>query len=873
MQHRPRSGSWPRLAGRIYALLLMLTVALGLASALGPAAPTYAASAPPNFQVTAVVTGLKNPTDFQFAADGRLFVAEKAGTIKVFDSVTDTSPTVFADLSTQVYKGPNDHGLLGIALDPSFPSTPYVYVLYTYDAPIGSTAPRWNDVCPDPPGSGTNGCVVSGRLSRLQAAGNVMTGSEQVLVAGWCQQFTSHSIGALGFGADGALYASAGEGANTSRGDYGQVGNTDPAYTTITPLNPCGDPPGAVGTALTAPSSEGGALRAQSPRRLAGEPVLLSGTLIRVDPATGAGLPGNPLSASADANARRIVAYGLRNPFRLTIRPGTSDVWIGDVGWGAWEEIDRVSNPTSSSVANFGWPCYEGNSRQPAFDGINLKLCEDLYSTPNAVTAPYHTYSHREILAAGETCSDAVPCTSAITGLAFYQGGNYPAIYDGALFFADYSRHGIYVMSKGANGLPDPATRAPFITAAGNPVSLHVGPNGDLFYADLTGTIYRVSYYTGNQPPLASAQANQLSGAVPLSVTFDGTESSDPDGDPISYGWDLDGDGQYDDSTAATPSRTYTQPGSYTIGLKVTDSNGASAIATVTIAAGNSAPHAVIDTPASSLTWKVGDPIHFTGHATDAQDGVLPPEALAWTVLLHHCYTPTDCHIHTVEDYNGVAGGAFPAPDHEDLAYIEIQLTATDSGALQDTASVLIGPLTTTLNVQSTPPGMQLALDTGGVTTPASHMVMAGSSHQLIAPEIQNHRSFSAWADGDSARVRQILVATTPQTYTATYINKPPSALLSAAPNQAPFTVDFSAALATDPEGDALSYSWEFGDGELATAAAPAHRYAEPGTYHARLTMADTLGASASRSITLAIDGQGKPTVLSRLINLPLTRR
>ena len=47
---------------------------------------------------------------------------------------------------------------------------------------------------------------------------------------------------------------------------------------------------------------------------------------------SGAGMPDNPLHASADANARRIVAYGLRNPYRLTIRPGTSDVWIGDVG-------------------------------------------------------------------------------------------------------------------------------------------------------------------------------------------------------------------------------------------------------------------------------------------------------------------------------------------------------------------------------------------------------------------------------------------------------------------------------------------------------------------------------------------------------------
>ena len=71
----------------------------------------------------------------------------------------------------------------------------------------------------------------------------------------------------------------------------------------------------------------------------------LDGALLRVDPATGAGLPDNPLADSTDANARRIVAYGLRNPFRLAVRPGTDEVWIGDVGWNTWEEINRVQSP------------------------------------------------------------------------------------------------------------------------------------------------------------------------------------------------------------------------------------------------------------------------------------------------------------------------------------------------------------------------------------------------------------------------------------------------------------------------------------------------------------------------------------------------
>ena len=119
-----------------------------------------------------------------------------------------------------------------------------------------------------------------------------MTGSEQVLVEDWCQQYPSHSVGSVEFGADGRLYASGGDGASFEYVDYGQTGS---------PLNPCGDPPGGVGATLTPPTAEGGALRSQD-LRTAGDPVTLDGTIIRVDPATGAGLPDNPLAGSSDVS-------------------------------------------------------------------------------------------------------------------------------------------------------------------------------------------------------------------------------------------------------------------------------------------------------------------------------------------------------------------------------------------------------------------------------------------------------------------------------------------------------------------------------------------------------------------------------------------
>ena len=83
-----------------------------------------------------VLSGLTSPTAVRFSPDGRVFVAEKSGLIKVFDSLADTTPTIFADLRHEV-DDYWDRGLLGMTLDPSFPADPYVYVLYAFDAAIG----------------------------------------------------------------------------------------------------------------------------------------------------------------------------------------------------------------------------------------------------------------------------------------------------------------------------------------------------------------------------------------------------------------------------------------------------------------------------------------------------------------------------------------------------------------------------------------------------------------------------------------------------------------------------------------------------------------------------------------------------------------
>jgi glucose/arabinose dehydrogenase/PKD repeat protein len=864
----------------------VLLILLGFCLSTAPSAG--ALTLPPGFREDVVFSGLTQPVSVAFSPDGRVFVAEKRGLIKVYTSLADTSPDVVADLRTQVHDF-WDRGLLGMALHPNFPSTNAMYVLYTYDAPPGGTAPVFNDNCADATGQG---CVVTGRLSRLTNIGGATSAvSEQVLIHDWCQQYPSHSVGSLLFGPDGALYVSGGDGASFTFADYGQRGN------------PCGDPPGGV---MSPPFAEGGALRSQD-LRTPGDPATLDGAILRVDPTTGAGLPDNPLGSSSDPNARRIIAQGLRNPFRMSIRPGTSELWVGDVGWGTWEEINRIAD-VRGSVENFGWPCYEGDrngsARQPVYDGENLAVCENLYAQANAVLPPYVSYKHREPVIQNEACPLG---GSSITGLAFqfYTGGPFPPEYDGALFFADYSRNCIWVMQRSGSELPSPSNIKSFVGGAAAPVELRMSPGGELFYADITGgTVRRVSYVapppsgedkalgrpatassiygpgfeagravdgngttrwssafadsqwwqvdlgsarqvnsvrvnwetayasrynittstdgttwspaasvsigqagaevtsfttraaryvrvtavtratawgvsfwdvnvygpadTANNPPTALASASPLSGAAPLGVSFNGSASSDPDGDPLTYAWDLDGNGTFTDATTANPTWTYQSAGVYDAVLRVSDGKGGTDTATVTIRVG--APVPTIETPSSALRWAVGDRISFSGSAVDSSGQPIPASGLTWTLVLHHGSCP-DCHEHVLSTDAGVASGTFTAPDHDYPSELELRLTATDASGLSGSTSVRLMPRTVNLTLATVPSGLQVGLNSTVATTPLTQTVIAGSANAVSAPSPQTLNgtwTFASWSDGGTAS-HTVTAPATDTTLTATY--------------------------------------------------------------------------------------------------------
>ena len=202
----------------------------------------------------------------------------------------------------------------------------------------------------------------------------------------------------------------------------------------------------------------------------------------------------------------------------------------------------------------------------------------------------------------------------------------------------------------------------------------------------------------------------------------------------------------------------------------MTDPAGLSATATVTVTVGNTPPTATITTPAAGTTWKVGDVITFSGSATDAQDGALPASRLTWDLILHHC--PSNCHTHPVQSFAGVASGSFVAPDHEYPSYLELRLTATDSGGLTSSVSRQLDPRTVTLTFQTNPGGLRLAVNGAEGTATFTRTVIVGSTNTIsaVSPQTKGKQTylFSSWSDGGT-QTHPITAPATAAAYTARF--------------------------------------------------------------------------------------------------------
>jgi glucose/arabinose dehydrogenase len=535
-----------RAAARTTALTALAAVAIALFAAPGAGA---AVTLPEHFEDQTVWSGLESPTIVKFAPNGEIFVGEKSGKILVFENLEDKTPEVFANLSKPIYDY-EDHGLLGLAIDPLFElGRPYVYALYTYNheladkgaqEPTGvephTVTPRWpsagpgyeNDQCQESEEVKRGekqkealGCEVSGVLVRLTAEGNHAKPAagepeepeEKVLLEGWCQQATTHSIGDLGFGPEGDLFVSGGEGAMYSEADYGQFGN------------PCEDPVEEENGEVVRLTSLGGSLRSQSVlREHPAYPTLLSGSVLRINPDTGEGVAGNPFYAEPEKNAKRIIGFGFRQPWRFTVSERLGEVFVSNVGNGSYEEVERLQIGSADKF-NGGWPCYEGSeegkpARNYTYSGEyedegkevpypSIQYCIDQYEAEEngeqETETPFYAYPHNGPVVPGDRCYHGTALATDVAGNAFYEGSAWPAAYHDAFFFADAIRGCIYMMQAGANGEPDPATGTTFLSgseAFSFPgVDIEQGPEGNLFYVELYGagggSIHRIVY----QPP------------------------------------------------------------------------------------------------------------------------------------------------------------------------------------------------------------------------------------------------------------------------------------------------------------------------------------------------------------------------------------
>ncbi len=691
----------------------------------GTPEPTAPPPDGPAFRAVTMLSGLQEPTNVEFAQDGRVWVAEHDGTIQTFDSIDDPTPTLAIDIRSDV-RIYGDHGLLGMAIDPQYPARPYLYVQYTID-----TTGRWGDSCPT---AFTDGCVTGARLERLTLdAVGVATGERKTLVDDrWCYQFSSHAIGDLKFLPDGTLLSGSGEGSSWSDTDYGQFGNTYPVGPT-TPKNACGDPPGAVGVAGRVPTSEGGALRAQD-LLTRGDPLGWNGSIVRLDPDTGAPAPGNALEGDAYTDDDAIVAHGLRNPYRFTVDPDTGAVLVGDVGWNAYEEIDRF-DVHEGFVRNFGWPCEEGPYHQSAWTALHMNLCATARAAdaPTKLTGPMAAYWHNHVGA-------------ALSGIAVIEPGRYPSEFDHHLAFADYVNQRVYTVHRHGDTIDPKETEvaADGVTA----VDLQQAPDGYLYVVDIAkGTVDRLVDAHRRADAVVSASA--VDGPLPLHVTFDGSGSTDPTGGGLTYAWDLDGDGAYDDATGATAGATFTTPENVTVGLRVTTSGGDSSERRLTVYPGNTAPVVDVDVTAA-IPWVAHEDVTFGVSGTDAEDGALPGSSVTWTTQLEHCATETSCHLHPLG--SGTGGGSVEGPSHEYPSYLRLTATATDSRGEATTVSQRLEPAVATLTVRSSPSGAAVAIGSETYRTPTSIQLIKGSDIVVsaLSPQVLGGitQVFGTWSDG-----------------------------------------------------------------------------------------------------------------------------
>ena len=262
-------------------------------------------SLPPGFIETTVTSGLSGPTAMEFAPDGRLFVLEQGGNVKLVHGDGTTWTALHLNVDSN-----GERGLLGIAFDPSYSTNHFVYLYYTNPNPGGAS---W--------ATGTHNQLSRFTVNDSNPQQPTFTNEAPILDWNNLSGATNHNGGAIHFGPDGMLYADAGDNVQT----FTQGGNSYRVSQTLSNL---------LGKQLRIDVA-----------------AFNSGIATRDDTTVGHLIPSdNPFVGTATGINQLIYVLGLRNPYTFAVQPGTGTIFINDVGENTWEEIDQ-----SVAGANFGW--------------------------------------------------------------------------------------------------------------------------------------------------------------------------------------------------------------------------------------------------------------------------------------------------------------------------------------------------------------------------------------------------------------------------------------------------------------------------------------------------------------------------------------
>jgi glucose/arabinose dehydrogenase len=600
-----------------------------------------------------------DPIELDVAPDGRVFFIERRGVIKIWHP--DTERTTLAGYLPVTIE--EEDGLMGLALDPHFADTGWIYLYY---AP--PTGPPRN------------------QLSRFTMDGDrVDLRSEQKLLTVPTQRKECcHTGGSIAFGPDGLLFLSTGDDTNPFASDG---------------FAPIDERPGR------APWDA---------QRTSGNTHDLRGKILRIRPhADGSySIPeGNLFDDPADGRPE-IYVMGNRNPYRIAIDPATGDLYWGDVGPDAGA-ADSTRGPAghdeinrARTAGNHGWPYFVGDNKPYRDYDFATETSGSLFdpaapvnASPNNTGArqlppaqppiiwyPYGPSEEFPEVAAGGRTAMAGPIYRYDSTRVGPNG--LPATFDGSFFFYEWARNWIKEVRFDADG--NPVALNPLLPEMTfwRPMDLELGPDGRLYLiewgTDFSGgpnsKIVRLDYYgTTERPPVARATATPTSGPVPLTVTFQADGTHDPNGGALTYRWDVDGDGTTDE-TGTNPQFTYQTAGAHTAQLTVTDVTGRSATDEVRITAGNTAPMVSIDWPVEGGIIDYGALVDYRVTVADPED--TPVDAARAVVTPH---LGRDAHTLPLAAKAGTEGTVritqTPHYDPKENRFAALDVRYTDGGA------------------------------------------------------------------------------------------------------------------------------------------------------------------------------------------------